>query len=70
MATPFVQGRLRNENLSVEIATHCTHCGQELHLIVDSEMNWSVREQDAQPIVFVPEINWQYFARATIIEDY
>jgi hypothetical protein len=33
-------------------------------------MNWSVREQDAQPIVFMPEINWQHFTGATIIEDY
>jgi len=70
MATPFVQGRLRNEHLAVEIATRCAHCGQELHLTVDSEMNWSVREQDAQPIVFVPEIDWQHFMGATIIEDF
>ena len=70
MATPFVQGRLRNEYLSVEIATQCVHCGQQLHLTVDSEMNWSIRERDAQPIFFVPEINWQHFTGTTITEDY
>jgi uncharacterized metal-binding protein YceD (DUF177 family) len=70
MAAPFVQRQLRAEKLSVEITTQCAHCNQPLHITVDSEMNWSVQEQEAQPLVFEPEIDWQHFTESTIIEDY
>ena len=70
MATTFVQGRLRNERLSVEIETSCAHCGQELHITVDSEMHWSVKEHDAQPLLFMPEVNWAHFEGPNIIGRY
>ena len=70
MATPFVQGRLRGERLSVEIETECVHCGQELHLTLDSELRWSVKENDAKPLLFEPEIDWERFEGANIIHDY
>lgn len=70
MATPFVQGHLRNETMSVEIETVCAHCGQPLHLTVNSELEWSVREQDAVPLLFEPEVDWRHFTDATIIDAY
>lgn len=70
MATPFVQGRLRNERLSVEIETACAHCGQELHITVDSELAWSVKEQGAQPLLFEPEVDWTSFEGPNIIGRY
>ena len=70
MATPFVQGQLHQEWLCVEIETACAHCRQPLHLTVDSEMHYTVREQDATPLVFEPEIDWAHFTKPTIIDDY
>ena len=70
MATPFVQGRLRGENLVVEIETRCAHCAQELHLTVDSGLNWSVKEPAAQPLLFEPEVDWQHFTEPNIIDAY
>jgi hypothetical protein len=70
MATPFVQGHLRNENLSVEIESACAHCGQLLHLTVNSDLKWSVREQDVAPLLFEPEVDWTHFRDATIIDAY
>lgn len=70
MATPFVQGRLRKERLSVEIETACAHCGQELHITVDSEIEWSVKEQGAQPLLFEPEVDWSRFEGPNIIGRY
>jgi hypothetical protein len=42
----------------------------QIHLTVDSELRWSVREQDANPLVFVPEVDWTQFADTYIIDAY
>jgi len=65
-----VQGRLRNERLSVKIDSECGHCGRKLHLSFDSELAWSVEEGDADPLVFEPDIDWGHFRGANIIHDY
>ncbi|MDR3560221.1 MAG: hypothetical protein P4N59_02095 [Negativicutes bacterium] len=65
-----MQGGLRNEWLSVEIETKCKHCNQQLHITMDSAMQFSVAEQAAVPLVFMPHINWELFAGQTIIDSY
>jgi len=65
-----VQGHLRNEHLSVEIETKCSHCDLLLHLTLDSLMQVSVREQAARPLVFMPEVDWEHFTGRTIIDSY
>ena len=40
--------------LSVRITTECAHCGQPLHIEIDSELNCRVAEADAAPLFFVP----------------
>jgi hypothetical protein len=66
---PFVQGRLRNKLLSVAVRTECAHCAQPLHITVDSELRYSV-EEDAEPLVFEPHINWETFTEPNIIHAY
>ena len=70
MAAPFVQGRLRNEPVTLTISTACTHCGQPLHVVVDSEMQSHVLEETAQPLVFEPEVDWATFKDPNIIHKY
>jgi len=65
-----VQGQLRKEYISVEVETTCKHCNQALHFVIDSEMQFSVRESDAAPLVFMPDIDWNNFAENTIIDSY
>ncbi len=65
-----MQGRLRDEYLSVEIETECAHCGVPVHLTVDSDLKWRIREQDAVPLLFEPEIDWRRFRDPTIIDAY
>lgn len=65
-----MQGHLRNERLSVRIETVCAHCGQSLHLTLDSDLNVSLEEADAQPLVFEPDVDWSHFKGANIIADY
>lgn len=49
-----MQGRLRNEPLSFTITTECGHCGQPIHLEIDSSLNYRVVEADVEPLLFVP----------------
>jgi hypothetical protein len=65
-----VQGHLRNETLSVAIETACAHCKRPLHITLDSNLRWSLKEQDAAPFVFMPDIDWSHFSGATIIDAY
>ncbi len=41
-----------------------------LHLTIDSNMQVSVRELDANPLVFMPDIDWNNFTEQTIIDAY
>ena len=70
MATPFVQGRLRQEPISVAITTQCVHCGQPLHVTIDSDLRYQVDELDAEPLVFEPLIDWAAFTEPTIIDAF
>jgi hypothetical protein len=70
MATPFVEGRLRKEYVSVEVETKCQDCGAGMHINLDSEMKVSVREPGATPLVFMPDIDWEHFTEPTIIDAY
>jgi hypothetical protein len=65
-----VQGRLRGEKLSVELESERAHCGKALHISVDSELNSQVRERDAEPLLFEPDVDWKTFKGANIIHDY
>jgi len=64
-----VEGRLWGKPLSVEIETECAHCGRALHLTLSRELEYSVREKDADPLVFSPDIDWERFRAPNIIED-
>jgi hypothetical protein len=70
IATPFVQARLRKQQLEVEIETCCAHCGRALHILVDHQLRVRVREAQANPRVFLPKIDWATFRGANIINDY
>ena len=65
-----MQGRLRKERLEVEIATLCAHCGRAMHILVDDRFRWQVKEQGADPRLFLPSIDWASFRGRNIIGDY
>ena len=65
-----MQGQLRNEPLSVAIETECAHCGQPMHLTVDSDMRYQVSETGAEPLVFQPQIDWSNFTEPNIIDAF
>ena len=70
MATPFVQGRLRDRDLEVEIRTVCAHFGDPMVLAVDSELRHRVERGGPNPLVFEPTVDWSTFSEPTIIDGY
>jgi hypothetical protein len=67
---PFVQGRLRDEYLSVAIETECSHCHRPLHLEVDSDLECRVLEEGADPLVFVPLVDFAKLEDSSIIDAF
>lgn len=70
MATPFVQGRLRNEPLIVEISTSCAHCARPIQIQVNHDLKYIVHSPGAEPLIFEPDLNWDKFAEPNIIHAY
>ena len=67
---PFVQGQLRAEPLSVAIRTECAHCSQPMNIEMDSEVNCRVEEEQAEPLVFVPIVDFDKLADPSIIDAF
>lgn len=67
---PFVQGQLRNEALEFSIQTECAQSGRSIHLEMDSDLNYTVREQEARPLIFVPMVDFDRLEAPSIIDDF
>ncbi len=69
-ATPFVQGRLRQQEVVIQVETECAHCKQSMHLEIDGEMNCRSRETDCHPIIFVPDVDFGRLKDPNIIDAF
>ncbi len=56
--------------MAVEIESQCRHCATPLHITLDGALGVSVREADARPLVFMPDVDWKNFSDRTIIDAY
>jgi hypothetical protein len=70
VAAPFVQGRLNDRYLSLTVETSCAHCGEAIHIDLDSELKYRVRERGARPLMFEPQVDWDGFEDANILHAY
>lgn len=68
MATPFVQGRLRNAFLSCTTQTKCGHCDRSIVIELDSELNYRILEGPADPLVFLPFVDLPQVKDPSIID--
>jgi len=69
-ATPFVQGQLRNERLTVTVESECAHCRRPLAMDITSELAYQVHGTPSEPIVFVPDVNVAALEAPSIIDDF
>ncbi|UCG24516.1 MAG: hypothetical protein JSW55_00485 [Chloroflexota bacterium] len=66
-----MQGRIREgEGLAFDIQTECGHCGRALGLEVDAAMDFKQDESGAEPLVFMPDVDWDHFEEPNIIHAY
>jgi hypothetical protein len=65
-----VQGHLRGEQLDFVIETECGHCHQPLHIEIDSELDYRVVEGGAEPVVYVPMVDFDKLDEPSIIDSF
>lgn len=46
------------------------HCDRVMQITIDSNLRVSIREDEAEPLLFMPDVNWENFAERTIIDAY
>ena len=65
-----MQGRLRKESLSVLVKTECAHCSEPMEIEIDSDLNYKVKEEGCEPVVFVPDVNLFELEEDSIIDSF
>jgi hypothetical protein len=70
VATPFVQGRLLEQDLGCEIETECAISGRPIVFELDSELRYSVRPPAERPVLFVPMIDFFSLESPCIVDDF
>jgi hypothetical protein len=65
-----VQGRLQKKAISVNIETACAHSNRHLTIRLDSKMNFQITPEEAEPLVFSPQIDWASFSEPNIIRSF
>ncbi len=56
--------------MSVLIETECAHCSEPMHIEIDSELNSRVREEGAEPVTFVPHVDFRKLEDPSIIDSF
>ena len=67
---PFVQGHLRREPVSIHFESLCACCARPLHLDIDADLAVRIREEDAEPLVFVPLVDFEKWTDPSIIDAF
>ena len=62
-----MEGRLRQQDLTIDIRSRCAHCDRAIAISIDHELRY-----DAPPdvLVFEPRIDWPAFREPNIIHHY
>jgi len=65
-----VQGQLRKEEITFTIQTACAHCGEEICIEMDGKLNYSLSRRDANPLIFVPMVDFDRLEDPSIIDAF
>jgi hypothetical protein len=52
------------------VESQCGHCGEALHLEIDSDLNCNVHEAGAQPLVYAPMLDPAKLDDPSIIDGF
>jgi hypothetical protein len=70
MATPFVQGQLRDELLTFSVRTECAHCGEPIEIQIDRDLHCRVLSGGPEPMIFAPLVDFAQLADPSIIDAF
>jgi len=70
LATPFVQGQLRQEPVSVLVETECACCARPLRFTVDNQLAYSFEDPKTEPLLFVPQVDFGKLKDPSIIDAF
>ncbi|MHB8846550.1 MAG: hypothetical protein ACYC7L_17590 [Nitrospirota bacterium] len=56
--------------MSVRVKTSCAHCARPIELTIDSDLNCTVHDPDARPLVFVPDVDLLTLREKNIINAF
>lgn len=65
-----MQGRLRHTDLSISGRTVCAQSGREIHLTIDSDLSITVHDSGADPLIFVPLVDFARLEDPSIIDAF
>ena len=68
LTAPFVQGKLREEELSIQIQSNCAHCGQLISLEIDSNLSAADLPETSKMLITLPILNLQQLKDPSIID--
>ena len=69
-ATPFVQGRLRDEEVSISVVSECAFSKRPMYMDIDSDMNCTCEDPSCSPVIFVPEVDFKSLRDPNIIDAF
>jgi hypothetical protein len=69
-ATPFVQGKLRNEELSFEIRTECACCSRHIELTMKQDLSYTLHQPESSPVFFMPLVDFTTLKAPSIVDDF
>ena len=52
------------------IETECAHCGKPIRIEMDSDLKYRVLEPDADPLIFVPDVDFARLKDPSIIDGF
>jgi hypothetical protein len=67
---PFVQGQLWAEPLSFLIESTCAQSGRPIQIEIDDQLDYRVRQEDAEPLIFVPLVDAGKLDEPSIIDAF
>ena len=65
-----MQGRLRNEPVTVRVETECAHCAKAMEMEIDSDLHVKPDDEKSEPVIFVPDVDLLNLQEDSIIDSF
>lgn len=65
-----MQGKLRNEYLTVQIETECAQSSRPMKIEIDSNLSYKTEVAGCEPVIFVPDLDLFNLEDDSIIDSF